>query len=200
MIPVTEPPAAAAATAWPSRSDATPITSVRAGAAPPPNPSRRAARAITARTIVAGAVAGQGAPRGRLDTPRPLRRIMRLCHAAALGRRSSSSPATEEDDGHGDQDPHWSGTRDPVARMRVHCDRSDRLQIPRARLAKTILTATSLAPGGALGENELTYMEDTWLSQSHVGTHLDGLGHIGRRDCYFNQTPMGKYINQNNMT
>ncbi|HXJ77244.1 MAG TPA: cyclase family protein, partial [Candidatus Methylomirabilis sp.] len=41
---------------------------------------------------------------------------------------------------------------------------------------------------------------DTWLSQSHVGTHLDGLGHIGRQDCYFNQTPMGKFINQNNMT
>jgi len=43
-------------------------------------------------------------------------------------------------------------------------------------------------------------MEDTWLSQSHVGTHLDGMGHIGRKDCYFNQTPMGKFINQNNMT
>ncbi len=68
------------------------------------------------------------------------------------------------------------------------------------RFSKTILTATTLAPGAALGENELTYLEDTWLSQSHVGTHLDGLGHIGRRDCYFNQTPMGKYINQNNMT
>ena len=69
-----------------------------------------------------------------------------------------------------------------------------------SRFTKTILTATSLAPGAAYGENQLTYMEDTWLSQSHVGTHLDGLGHIGRKDCYFNQTPMGKYINQNNMT
>ena len=68
------------------------------------------------------------------------------------------------------------------------------------RFTKTILTATTLAPGAALGENQLTYMEDTWLSQSHVGTHLDGLGHIGRRDCYFNQTPMGKFITQNNMT
>ena len=68
------------------------------------------------------------------------------------------------------------------------------------RFSKTILTATTLAPGAALGENQLTYMEDTWLSQSHVGTHLDGLGHIGRKDCYFNQTAMGKYINQNNMT
>ena len=34
-------------------------------------------------------------------------------------------------------------------------------------------------------------MEDTWLSQSHVGTHLDGMGHIGRLDCYYNQTPWG---------
>src|SRR6188474_3162728 len=69
-----------------------------------------------------------------------------------------------------------------------------------SRFTKTILTATSLAPGGSYGENELTYMEDTWLSQSHVGTHLDGMGHIGRKDCYYNQTPMGKFINQNNMT
>jgi kynurenine formamidase len=69
-----------------------------------------------------------------------------------------------------------------------------------SRFTKTILTATSLAPGASFGENELTYMEDTWLSQSHVGTHLDGMGHIGRKDCYYNQTPMGKFINQNNMT
>jgi kynurenine formamidase len=68
------------------------------------------------------------------------------------------------------------------------------------RFTKTILTAVSLAPGASLGENNLTYMEDTWLSQSHVGTHLDGLGHIGRGDCYYNQTAMGKFINQNNMT
>src|SRR5262245_66426621 len=106
MIPVTEPPAAAAATAWPSRSDATPITSVRAGAAPPPNPSRRAARAITPRTIVAGAVAGQGAPRGRLDTRRALLRIIRLCQAADLARRSSDSLATDEECGHGDEAPN----------------------------------------------------------------------------------------------
>jgi kynurenine formamidase len=69
-----------------------------------------------------------------------------------------------------------------------------------SRFTKSILTATTLAPGGALGENQLTYMEDTWLSQSHVGTHLDGMGHIGRQDCYYNQTPMGKFINQNYMT
>jgi len=69
-----------------------------------------------------------------------------------------------------------------------------------SRFTKTILTATSLAPGAAFGENQLTYMEDTWLSQSHVGTHLDGMGHIGRKDCYYNQTPMGKFITQNNMT
>ena len=69
-----------------------------------------------------------------------------------------------------------------------------------SRFTKTILTAGGLAPGAALGKNDLTYMEDTWLSQSHVGTHLDGMGHIGRGDCYYNQTPMGKNINQNNMT
>ncbi|HEU5319696.1 MAG TPA: cyclase family protein [Methylomirabilota bacterium] len=69
-----------------------------------------------------------------------------------------------------------------------------------SRFTKTILTATTLAPGAALGENQLTYMEDTWLGQSHVGTHLDGMGHIGRKDCYYNQTPMGKFINQNYMT
>ncbi|MGO8919692.1 MAG: cyclase family protein [Stellaceae bacterium] len=68
------------------------------------------------------------------------------------------------------------------------------------RFSKTILTAVGLAPGGSLGENNLTYMEDTWLSQSHVGTHLDGVGHIGRADCYYNQNAMGKYINQNRMT
>ena len=68
------------------------------------------------------------------------------------------------------------------------------------RFTKTILTATSLAPGASFGENELTYMEDTWLSQSHVGTHLDGMGHIGRKDCYYNQIAMGKFINQNAMT
>ena len=49
------------------------------------------------------------------------------------------------------------------------------------RFSKTILTATTLAPGAALGENQLTYMEDTWLSQSHVGTHLDGLATSGAR-------------------
>jgi kynurenine formamidase len=68
------------------------------------------------------------------------------------------------------------------------------------RFTKTILTATGLAPGAGLGENNLTYMEDTWLSQSHVGTHLDGVGHIGRGDCYYNQNAMGKFINQNYMT
>jgi kynurenine formamidase len=63
-----------------------------------------------------------------------------------------------------------------------------------------VLSSNLLAPGNALGDNQLTYMEDTWLSQSHVGTHIDGLGHIGRGDCYYNQTQIGKYINQNNMT
>src|SRR4029077_7232218 len=65
------------------------------------------------------------------------------------------------------------------------------------RFTKTVLTATTLAPGAALGDNNLTYMEDTWLSQSHVGTHIDGMGHIGIQDCYYNQTPIAKYIGQN---
>ena len=69
-----------------------------------------------------------------------------------------------------------------------------------SRFTKTVLTAVSLVPGAAYGENNLTFMEDTWLSQSHVGTHLDGMGHIGRGDCYYNQIAMGKFINQNNMT
>ena len=69
-----------------------------------------------------------------------------------------------------------------------------------SRFTKTVLSAGMLAPGAALGENRLTFMEDTWLSQSHVGTHLDGMGHIGRQDCYYNQNAMGKFINQNYMT
>ena len=64
------------------------------------------------------------------------------------------------------------------------------------RFSKTILTASSLVPGAEFGENKLTYMEDTYLSQSHVGTHLDGMGHIGVKDCYYNQTPMGKFVTQ----
>jgi hypothetical protein len=44
----------------------------------------------------------------------------------------------------------------------------------------------------SLGKNGLTYMEDTWLNQSNVGTHFDGMGHIGRNDCHYNQNAMGK--------
>jgi len=65
------------------------------------------------------------------------------------------------------------------------------------RFEKTILTSAALVPGAEYGKNKTTYMEDTYLSQSHVGTHLDGLGHIGVKDCYYNQTPMGKYVTQN---
>src|SRR6202049_1227267 len=65
------------------------------------------------------------------------------------------------------------------------------------RFTKTILTSASVVPGAEYGKNKLTYMEDTYLSQSHVGTHIDGLGHIGIKDCYYNQTPMGKYVTQN---
>jgi kynurenine formamidase len=65
------------------------------------------------------------------------------------------------------------------------------------RFTKTILTAASLVPGAEYGKNKLTFMEDTYLSQSHVGTHIDGMGHIGIMDCYYNQTPMGKFVTQN---
>jgi len=65
------------------------------------------------------------------------------------------------------------------------------------RFTKTMLTAVALVPGAEYGKNKLTYMEDTYLSQSHVGTHIDGMGHIGIMDCYYNQTPMGKFVTQN---
>jgi kynurenine formamidase len=65
------------------------------------------------------------------------------------------------------------------------------------RFTKTILTAVSTMPGAEYGKNKMSYMEDTYLSQSHVGTHIDGMGHIGIQDCYYNQTPMGKYVTQN---
>ncbi len=67
------------------------------------------------------------------------------------------------------------------------------------RFTKTILTAVAVVPGAEYGKNKLSYMEDTYLSQSHVGTHIDGMGHIGIQDCYYNQTPMGKYVTQNNL-
>jgi kynurenine formamidase len=67
------------------------------------------------------------------------------------------------------------------------------------RFTKTILTSAALVPGAEYGKNKLTYMEDTYLSQSHVGTHIDGLGHIGIMDCYYNQTPMGKFVAQNSI-
>ena len=67
------------------------------------------------------------------------------------------------------------------------------------RFSKTILTSFATMPGAEFGNNKLSYMEDTYLSQSHVGTHIDGVGHIGVQDCYYNQTPMGKYVTQNNL-
>ena len=65
------------------------------------------------------------------------------------------------------------------------------------RFTKTVLTSFAVVPGAEFGKNKLSYMEDTYLSQSHVGTHIDGVGHIGIQDCYYNQTPMGKYVTQN---
>jgi kynurenine formamidase len=65
------------------------------------------------------------------------------------------------------------------------------------RFTKTILTTVAIVPGAEFGKNKLSYMEDTYLSQSHVGTHIDGMGHIGIQDCYYNQTPIGKFVTQN---
>ena len=67
------------------------------------------------------------------------------------------------------------------------------------RFTKTMLTSFALVPGAEYGKNKLSYMEDTYLSQSHVGTHIDGMGHIGIMDCYYNQTPMGKFVTQNSI-
>jgi kynurenine formamidase len=66
-----------------------------------------------------------------------------------------------------------------------------------SRFTKTMLTSFAMTPGAEYGKNKLSYMEDTYLSQSHVGTHIDGMGHIGVKDCYYNQTPMGQFVTQN---
>jgi kynurenine formamidase len=68
-----------------------------------------------------------------------------------------------------------------------------------SRFTKTILTSFAVVPGAEYGKNKLSYMEDTYLSQSHVGTHIDGMGHIGIQDCYYNQTSIGKFVTQNNL-
>src|SRR5216117_1243172 len=39
------------------------------------------------------------------------------------------------------------------------------------RFSKTVLTSFATMPGAEFGKNKLSYMEDTYLSQSHVGTH-----------------------------
>ena len=87
-----------------------------------------------------------------------------------------------------------TGTVIPMANVLV-----DGIPLFGTRFTKTILTSFATMPGAEFGKNKLSYMEDTYLSQSHVGTHLDGLGHIGVQDCYYNQTPMAKYITQNNL-
>jgi kynurenine formamidase len=85
-----------------------------------------------------------------------------------------------------------TGVAIPMANVLV-----DGIPLFGTRFTKTILTSFATMPGAEFGNNKLTYMEDTYLSQSHVGTHIDGLGHIGIQNCYYNQTPMGKYITQN---
>src|SRR2546423_12710213 len=55
-----------------------------------------------------------------------------------------------------------------------------------SRFSKTILTSFATMPGAEFGKNKLSYMEDTYLSQSHVGRHIDRVGHIGGQDAYYN--------------
>ena len=85
-----------------------------------------------------------------------------------------------------------TGVVTPMANILV-----DGIPLFGTRFSKTVLSSFALLPGAEFGKNKLTYMEDTYLSQSHVGTHIDGIGHIGIQDCYYNQTPMGKYVTQN---
>src|SRR5215469_7190550 len=85
-----------------------------------------------------------------------------------------------------------TGTVTPMAHNLV-----DGVPLFGTRFTKTILTSFAVVPGAEYGKNKLSYMEDTYLSQSHVGTHIDGMGHIGIKDCYYNQTAMGKYVTQN---
>jgi kynurenine formamidase len=85
-----------------------------------------------------------------------------------------------------------TGVVTPMANVLV-----DGIPLFGTRFSKTVLSSFALLPGAEFGKNKLTYMEDTYLSQSHVGTHIDGIGHIGIEDCYYNQTPMGKYVTQN---
>jgi kynurenine formamidase len=85
-----------------------------------------------------------------------------------------------------------TGVVTPMANVLV-----DGIPLFGTRFSRTILSSFAITPGAEFGNNKLTYMEDTYLSQSHVGTHIDGVGHIGIEDCYYNQTPMGKYVTQN---
>jgi kynurenine formamidase len=87
-----------------------------------------------------------------------------------------------------------TGVVTPMANVLV-----DGIPLFGSRFSKTVLTSFAVVPGAEFGNNKLSYMEDTYLSQSHVGTHIDGVGHIGVQDCYYNQTPMGKYVTQNNL-
>jgi kynurenine formamidase len=67
------------------------------------------------------------------------------------------------------------------------------------RFNQSVLTSFAIVPGAEFGKNKLTYMEDTYLTQSHVGTHIDGVGHIGAQGCWYNQTPAAKIVTQNNL-
>jgi kynurenine formamidase len=85
-----------------------------------------------------------------------------------------------------------TGVVTPMANILV-----DGIPLVGTRFSKTILTSFAITPGAEFGKNKLSYMEDTYLTQTHVGTHIDGVGHAGVQGCFYNQTPMAKYIGQN---
>ncbi len=85
-----------------------------------------------------------------------------------------------------------TGVVTPMANILV-----DGIPLVGTRFSKTILTSFAITPGAEFGKNKLSYMEDTWLTQTHVGTHIDGVGHAEVQGCFYNQTPMAKYIGQN---
>ena len=85
-----------------------------------------------------------------------------------------------------------TGVVTPMANILV-----DGVPLVGTRFSKTMLTSYAITPGAEFGKNKISYMEDTWLSASHSGTHIDGVGHAGVEGCYYNQTPIAKYIGQN---
>jgi kynurenine formamidase len=78
-------------------------------------------------------------------------------------------------------------TRGRVVDLSQVLDRQSPYGSPPRSFNMLVLAHGSL-PGGALaqGENSLTYFEEHAEHGYHVGTHLDGLGHVGIGGRYYN--------------